>query len=543
MRSPATNIEAPRTAPAHEASSFAPAPNDAPVPREARARRIDWFELAVLAGFAAVSVWVVALDLWHTIGTGRVWTGADSFWGIDQFQYMAWVQDASRHLLVSNLFVLHSTPHDYFQPAIAVSGGLSALGLPPWLSLLLWKPIAVVALFYAVRGYVNRGLANRGARRAALVLALFFGSFTFVYGAVGTIGDLFPGFLAWGYPFALLGMAAMVAGLLSYDSARTNGSLRWSPGVLGAVASLLHPWNGALLIAVVIGGELIIPRRDRGTQRQLAQLGLTVAMTVLPLGYYVLLGHVDLSWRLARQASKHAYPLWPIVLELAPLLLPALLAYRKRPRTFLGAASRLWPIAAFALFGLSTTRYAATPVHAFQGVTIPLSVLAVDSIRRLGFVRLPHPVVCGSVLIAAFTIPPTVWQMNIARRMVRPQSGNGNFITKDERRALHYLARDPRPGGVISRLYLGQLVPAQTGRHTFVGDCLWSQPGCRDRQVTVRKLFTGGLMRADARRFIATQHARFLLADCRQTVRLDKLLPEIIVAVHRFGCAAVYEVE
>jgi len=520
----------------------APSADNARVVREGRARRLDWFELAVLAVFAAVSVWVLALDIRHAIGTGLVWTGGDGFWA-DDFQYMAWVQDAARHVLVSNLYVLRSTPHDYFQPAIVISGGLSALGVAPWLSLLLWKPVAVVGAFYAIRGYVYRSLPGRGARRAALVLALFFGSFTVVYGAVQTIGDLFPGFLAWGYPFALLALAAMAGGLALYDRARTNGSLTWWPGVLGAAASFLHPWNGALLIAAVLGGELIIFRRGPRMWARMVQPALTVVMTALPLGYYLLLSRADISWGLARGASKHVYPFWPIMLELAPLLLPALVVYRERPRTFLSAATRVWPVAAIALFAFSASRFGATPVHAFQGVTVPLSVLAVQGARRLGFGRLPHPAVWASVLVAAFTIPATVSQLEIARRMVRPLVGNANFVLKAEHRALQFLARDPRPGSVISRIYLGQLVPAETGRQTFLGSCLWSQPSCAGRTVTVRKFFTGQLSRVAVRWLIASQHVRFLLTDCRQTSRPDTLYPHLVVAVHRFGCATVYEVD
>ena len=119
-----------------------PAAPDPAVSVTGRRRRITRFELAVLAAFAAVSAWVLVIDLLHMAGSDWVWTGADSLYGVDQFQYMAWIQDASRHVLVSNLFVLGSTPRDYFQPAIAVSGGLSALGLAPWVSLLIWKPIA-----------------------------------------------------------------------------------------------------------------------------------------------------------------------------------------------------------------------------------------------------------------------------------------------------------------------------------------------------------------------------------------------------------------
>ena len=48
------------------------------------------------------------------------------------------------------------------------------------------------------------------AAPAGALLALFFGSFTIVYGSFGVIGDLFPGFLSWGYTFGLIALAAMV---------------------------------------------------------------------------------------------------------------------------------------------------------------------------------------------------------------------------------------------------------------------------------------------------------------------------------------------
>ncbi|MGB9184205.1 MAG: hypothetical protein WCB67_09060, partial [Solirubrobacteraceae bacterium] len=82
-----------------------------------RRSRIDRVELALLALFALMSLWVVGLDLWQVVAHGAVWTGTDGFFIVDQMQYLAWIQSASHHLLVSNLFVLRSTPSDYFQHA------------------------------------------------------------------------------------------------------------------------------------------------------------------------------------------------------------------------------------------------------------------------------------------------------------------------------------------------------------------------------------------------------------------------------------------
>src|SRR6185312_10328754 len=200
-----------------------PAPDVPPVPVDSPRRRPDWFEFSVLAVFAAVSVWVLAIDLGRVVFDGATWTGTDGVYIVDQMQYLAWIKDASHHFLVSNLFVLHSTPADYFQPAVVISAGLTALGMAPWLSLLLWKPVAVLAFFFAVRAYAARSVTGVWARRVALVLTLFFGSFTLVYDQWSVLGDLFPGFLTWGYVFGLMALAAMVWALVVYQDARGNG--------------------------------------------------------------------------------------------------------------------------------------------------------------------------------------------------------------------------------------------------------------------------------------------------------------------------------
>jgi hypothetical protein len=546
-----------------------------PIPR--RRHRLDWFELSALALFGLLSLSILALDLWQVVVHGQVWTGTDGEYAVDQLQYLAWIRDTASHGLVSNLFVLHPTPADYFQPAIAISGGLTALGMAPWLSLLLWKPVAVVTLFLAVRAYVGRSLAGRWPRRTALLLAIFFGSFSSVYGAFNVLGDLSPVFLTWGYVFGVMALAAMVAALVAYGDARTTGRRLWLPGLLGAMASLLHPWNGELLVALIVAAEAVLLlgarlgrkrmaeqngrgvwREDRAAGRarlarsarrlgheRLVLLALAVGGTAVPLLYYAVLVKSDISWTLAQQASKHSFPFWSLAIAIVPLLVPAVVAYRRPPVTFLAAATRVWPLVAFGIFLLSGTSLGATPLHSFEGITIPLAVLAVEGLLMLGWRRLPRRMLLGTALVAVFTIPAMYWEINEARINVAPTPAGSNFITRGERDALNYLARDREAGGVLTNYHLGDAVPGFTGRRTYVGDCLWSEPNCYGRAVNMGWLFRGGAGATPAavQSFVLSTKARFVLADCMTTVNVRKLLGPIVRSEHTFGCAAVYEVE
>jgi hypothetical protein len=505
-----------------------------------RRSRIDRVELALLALFALMSLWVVGLDLWQVVAHGAVWTGTDGFFIVDQMQYLAWIQSASHHLLVSNLFVLRSTPSDYFQPAVAISGAIAALGVAPWLALLLWKPVAVVGTFFALRAYAHRTVTTTGQRRAVIAIGLFFGSFSVVYGSFGIVGDMMPGWLSWGYPFGLIAVALIVFALLGYGQARERGELAWAPGLLGAVASTLHPWQGELLILIVAMAELIRWREHRRGQG-LGLPVLTLVLTGAPLVYYLALGHIDLSWGLAREASKHTFSLWTIALGIAPLGLVAALGYRGRPRSFLELLTRLWPLAALLIWLLSASALSATPLHAFNGITLPLAVLAVTGVTRQRWHRVPRARIAGALALAAATIPANAYAIAVAPTYVAPTPGNPNFITRDERNALAFLRRDPDDGGVLTQFYLGETVPAQTGRHTLVGDCLWSQPACMPRSLAADALFTGKMIRVQARAFVISSGARFLLTSCTPHVNLRRMLGPLIVSVHRFGCAAVFD--
>jgi hypothetical protein len=372
-------------------------------------------------------------------------------------------------------------------------------------------------------------------RLVALALALFFAAWS-------AVGDEWMPFWTWGYPFGLLAIAAVAAALVSYDRARAARRFTWIAPILGLVASFTHPWQGELMILIVIGAELVTWKRSDGLRR-LTLPAATVIATALPLLYYEALYHFDSNWHAAQQASRHEYSLAGIIVPLVPLLVAAALAYRRRPRTFIDAATRVWPFAALAIFGLSQTGISGTPLHAFDGITIPLAVLAVEGVQSVGFRRLPAWRLVAVAVVAAATIPGSISQLKAAKYWASPQGHNANFVYTDERRALDYLASDRQPGGVLARAtYLGLIVPAETGRRTYVGGCLWSEPNCSARIVNTRDLFIGSLKPAAARSYVRSTGARFLLKDCYSPDVVPKLLGPMVVDTRHFGCASVYQV-
>jgi hypothetical protein len=512
-------------------------------------RRLDWFEFALLGLFGALSMWVVAVDVWRAVLNGLVWTGTDGFYIVDQMQYLSWIQSAAHHGLVSNLFVLRNTPADYFQPAIIISAGITALGAPSWLALLLWKPVAVVGLFLAIRTVAHRMFPGRFERGAALTLGLLFASFSVIYGQLGILGDAMSVWVSWGYPFALIAVALVVFGLVRYDRSRAVGRVDWRPGLLGAVASTLHPWQGETMILLVLGAELLRWRDlwlwwQTRQWRRLALPALTLALIGVPLVYYLLLGHLDLSWNLARQASKHAFPWTAIAIAIAPLGVFAVLGYRGRADSFLELLLRVWLPVAILIYFFSATGLSATPLHAFDGITIPLAMLAVKGVRRTRLRSIPRGRLVAGLAVAVGVIPVNAYAVDIAPGAVAPATGNANFITKDEHAALRYLAKDPIPGGVLTQFYMGEAVPGATGRHTNLGDCLWSEPDCMPNSTSADELMEGEMTPAQSRQFVVESGARFLLASCSSAhINLQRRLGRaLITSARHFGCATVYQV-
>jgi hypothetical protein len=509
--------------------------------------RLDGFEAAVLAALAALSVAVLAGLLVRVWTQGGIVTGSDGFLVVDQLQYLNWLRQAGEHAMVTNLYDIGSYPRDYLHPGVLVSGLLHRLGLGLAASYMVWKPVAVAALFAAALLYARRFLPERRDRRLALVLALFTVSPLSPLVGWSHIGgpgrklqfdfltnEMWPGNYLWGYLFTALAVALVPLGLLAYERGRGGGPQRMLvlAGLAGLFSAWFQPWQGATFAAVIVAGELLCRRRPLDAARDLA---VPLVATALPLGYYLVLQHVDDAWKLAGIANDtdhiHRWPVWVTVLGLLPLGLPALLAYRERAaRRFGDLALRAWPPLAILLFYLPLGTF---PFHAFQGLALPLAVLAAITLRRV-------PTAAAVAFAAVLILPGTAYQVDQIRSAVN--HGFQPFFLKDqEHDALTYLDSDPRPGGVLAPVYSGLLVPAYTGRQSWVGAGSWT-PHFEARRAAAERLFGGRLSPAQARSLVRASGASFLYSDCHGRADIQRTVAAFTEPPRRFGCAEVYRV-
>ena len=337
--------------------------------------RIEWLALISLTGLAFV---VLAALLTK----GRPLSGADGLLAADQLQYFAWIRDASHHLLIGNRFDLAPGDRAFLHPGFALSGGLHALGISVPLSYLLWKPVAIGLTFYAALRYVRRLIPTPGARHTALILVLFgvmpaswlvawsnWGGNPRQYTFDFISGEMWSGQYLWGYLMTAIAVFLMPLVLLAHERGRTGWA---AAGAL--LLCWLQPWQGATLALIILG---VAAWRRGLTVRDLVVAGATAP----PALYYFLLGKYDPAWELAGKSNaagampEWSWPWWAIALTIAPLALPAILAYRIPADGWQEKAVRVWPLAALVVYLLP---FGTFPYHSFQGLAIPLSILAVQ---------------------------------------------------------------------------------------------------------------------------------------------------------------------
>jgi hypothetical protein len=508
----------------------------------------DRFERAALLALLALAFAALAGLLLRVWTKGGIVTGGDGFLVADPLQYLNWLRQSGEHVGIANLYDIHDDPppRPFVHPGLFLSGLLHRAGAGVVVAYHVWKPVAVVALWAAAVLLCHRFLARTGDRRLALVLALFTAvpSAPLVAGlGVGgdplkldfdfLQGELWPGNYLWGYMFTGIAVALLPLALLAYE----RGRLGWAAAA-GLLCAWLQPWQGATLAGVLVVAEaFLVWRRGRPAAAAARKLVLPVVATGVPLVYFFVLSLVDPAWELAGEVNR--IPRWGIgvtILGLAPLALPALLAVRLPVRDFGDVALRAWPLVALFVFFQPGGTF---PAHSFQGLTFPLAVLAVLGLRRhLG--DRPIPLWPAVAVVALLVVPGTLYRANELRDAVN-RGYQPFFLTAEERDALRHLEARPEDGGVLTPVYSGLLVPAYTGRETYIGAGSWS-PDFDARLEATEALFGGRMGRAEAERLVRSSGARFLYSDCHGRRDITALVSGFTEPPRRFGCAAVYRV-
>jgi hypothetical protein len=519
------------------------------VHREKRGlRRLDRVEAGALVALAGLSLIVLAALLTK----GRALTGADGLLASDQLQYFTWIRQASQHVLIGNEYDLAPDHRVFLHPGFLISGLLhDATGISVPLSYLLWKPVAVGIAFGATLAYVRRLLPAGGQRYVALILVLFavmpaswlvawthWGgkprqyTFDFISGEMATTQFM------WGYLMTAIAVFLMPLTLLVLERWREDRRPRQlAAAAVGALlVCWLQPWQGGTLALIVLVVEALEYRRTR-RRPPLAALAVPIAVAI-PAAYYVILSRVDDAWRLAGESNAAgsqatwSWPWWAVVLTLLPLAAPAALAYRLPARGWQELAVRVWPFAALAVYLAPVGTF---PYHSFQGLAVPLSILAVQGVASRWSPRPALVVAC----LAAMTLPGIGHKLSVAINSIRA-AGDPYFVFGGEARAMDALERDPRPGGVIAPAYAGHMLPYRTGREVYVGALSWT-PDWAQRVRETQALFEGPMGATQARALVRRSHARFAFVDCRPHLRdLTALLGPLVERVERYGCATVY---
>ena len=147
------------------------------------------------------------------------------------------------------------------------------------------------------------------------------------------------------------------------------------------------------------------------------------------------------------------------------------------------------------------------------------------------------PAVAAAALLV---VPGTAYEVDQMRDAIR-RGFQPHFLEAGEHDALRHLDAAPDGGGVLAPVYSGLLVPAYTGRETWVGAGSWT-PDFEHRRLAAERLFAGRMDRAAAAALVRRSGARFLLSDCHGRADIAGLVADVAGPPRRFACATVYRV-
>ena len=521
--------------------------------------RFDWFDWLFLALTAGLAMMVMA----PLLLTGNRLSGGDGLFTVDQLQYLAWVRDAGDHWLISNSFDFSADRHVLLHPGYLISGLLHThlgIGLPAAYTA-VWKPIAVVVAFFGIRNYSVRLIPSLWARRTAMLIALTalmgWSTLTNLFGfseqAMKSLdfisSEMWTGQLLMGYELGAIAVFLLPLVLLLTERVRDGGGTRLlllaAAGAL--VVSWLQPWQGAELAGIVLLVEGFRWWR-RGIDPDWRLLAI-VGACLLPAVYYAIVAATDPSWEMAgRENARGAqpdwkWPLWAVALTVAPLALPALCSLKARVDGWQEIAVRFWPLAVVLVY---LQPFGTFPYHSFQGLALPLSILAVRGFTIDRPSWMPQPKwwwVLPAVLLLA--VPGTIHRMTLARENIGAHYFP-YYIQPGEAEALSWIDSQPEDGNVLADPYGGLLIPGYTGKEAYIGPRSWT-PNWKAKSQISGGLLLGVLGPQGTQDLLRRTKARWIFAECdRHGNPLKSIASNIgpmLEAEHRFGCATVYKIK
>jgi len=505
--------------------------------------------------FAGLGFAVLAGLYLRTSIKGGYVTGSDGYLVVDALQYLNWLRQSGVHLSAANLYDFAELEYTFVHPGLIAAGLVHRLGAGLVLSYALVKPFAICSIFFGAAALVHRHLDRTGDRRVALATALFYcapaaaiagwllepsSEAKFQLDFAG--GEVWNGSYLWGYSFTAIAIGLVPLGLVAWERGRSGGRPLFV--VVGAgcglIAAWFQPWQGATFAGIVVIAELLRARDERlGLLRAVRNLLPVAVATSLPLVYYFVLSKVDPAWTLAGTANNERprWPLWVLVVTLGPIALPAALAYGRGSWDSAGkVALRVWPIVAMGIYFAPVGTF---PFHAIQGMQLPLAVLAMIGIRgRLGDRRFPTFAAAAAVVLLC--VPGTLYRVGQMKDAVNAGQ-QAFFLTEAEHKALSWLDSNQQEGGVVTENYLGTVIPAWTGRQTWIGAGSWT-PMFERRRKLVDALFAGKLSAADARLMLQRPGAGFILEDCRAKPGFFESVRAFTTEVWADGCVKILRI-
>ena len=523
--------------------------------RSSESSRRDWFEWLLLAAFAGLGFAVLAGLYLRTSLKGGYVTGSDGFLVVDALQYLNWLRQSGVHLAAANLYDFAELKYTFVHPGLIFAGLLHQLGIGLVMSYALVKPFAIGSMFFGAAALVHRHLDRLSDRRTALATALFYcapaaafagwllapsSEAKFQLDFAG--GEVWNGSYLWGYSFTAVAVGLVPLGLVAWERGRSGGrpKLVVAAAACGLFAAWFQPWQGATFAGIVVVTELLRVRGDQLSPTRAIRNFAPVALTVgLPLIYYFVLSKVDPAWTLAGTANNERprWPLWVLVSTLGPLAIPAALAYGRESWNSAGnVALRVWPLVGLGIYFAPVGTF---PFHAIQGMQLPLAVLAVIGIRGRLRER-PLPIIAAMVGVGLLCVPGTFYRVSQMKDAVNAGQ-QAFFLTNAEHAALTWLDSNPQAGGVVTENYLGTVIPAWTGRQTWIGAGSWT-PMFEHRRKLVDALFAGRLSAANARQMLQRQGAGFILEDCRAKPGFSRSVEAFTTQVWADGCVKVLRI-